>query len=172
MMQAVELDPYAVLGVDRGASGVEVMRAHRRLAKRHHPDVQRSADATERMRQINAAWQILSNPVRRAGYDHAHRRSGRGQAGHRAASRTGVRPSAPSSAGQWASWPAAANAATTNSHATAAPRVRVVPGPSQRRTEREDADIRDSGWVAVPVGMLMVLIFFIAFAVSGHPTAA
>jgi curved DNA-binding protein len=66
------LDPYAILGVPRGATPLQVARAHRRLAKRHHPDIHGEADALTRMQRINAAWQILSNPVRRADYDRDH----------------------------------------------------------------------------------------------------
>ena len=62
------LDPYAILGVSRDATPLQVARAHRQLAKRHHPDLQ-AADAAiaaaEQMRLINEAWAILSNPGRR-----------------------------------------------------------------------------------------------------------
>ena len=52
------LDPYAILGVSRDATPLQVARAHRQLAKRHHPDLQ-AADAAsaaaEQMRLINEA---------------------------------------------------------------------------------------------------------------------
>ena len=67
------LDPYAVLGVSREATPLQVARAHRRLAKRHHPDLHEGAtDAADAMRRINEAWWVLSNPIRRADYDRAH----------------------------------------------------------------------------------------------------
>ena len=48
------LDPYSVLGVPRDASALQVARAHRRLAKRHHPDLHEgAAEAAERIRHIN-----------------------------------------------------------------------------------------------------------------------
>ena len=62
-------DPYATLGIPRTASREEAARAHRRLAKRYHPDVSHDAAAADRMRRVNEAWRILSDPGRRARYD-------------------------------------------------------------------------------------------------------
>jgi hypothetical protein len=62
---------YEVLGVDPGASPDEVRRAYLDLARRHHPD-RRAAGATvseDRMREVNAAWWVLSDVGRRARYD-------------------------------------------------------------------------------------------------------
>ena len=71
------LDPYAVLGVARDATPLQVARAHRHLAKAHHPDLHEgAAEAAGRMRNINEAWAILSNPARRAEYDGSHPSSG------------------------------------------------------------------------------------------------
>ena len=83
------LDPYVVLGVPRDASPLQVARAHRRLAKRHHPDLHEGASAevaAAEMRRINEAWVILSNPVRRAEYDRANPGRGGPAGGHWAAS--------------------------------------------------------------------------------------
>jgi curved DNA-binding protein CbpA len=62
-------DPYATLGVARGATTSQVRAAYRRLAKRYHPDLHAETGAPDRMRRINQAWEILSNPDRRAEYD-------------------------------------------------------------------------------------------------------
>jgi molecular chaperone DnaJ len=74
------LDPYAVLGINRTATALQVARAHRRLAKRHHPDLHGASEAAateaERMRRINEAWAILSNPTTRADYDRTHPSAG------------------------------------------------------------------------------------------------
>ena len=59
-------DPYAVLGVPRTASSMQVARARRRLAKRYHPDLHPDAASMDRMQRINEAWEILSSPIRRA----------------------------------------------------------------------------------------------------------
>lgn len=66
-----EIDPYAVLGVPRGASREEIARAYRRMAKRFHPDADTSAPNTSMVR-INEAWRVLSDTTRRAHWDRAH----------------------------------------------------------------------------------------------------
>jgi curved DNA-binding protein CbpA len=68
-MATSALDPYAALGVPRGASREEAARAHRRLAKEFHPDLNPGPQSAERMRRVNEAWWILSDPTRRARYD-------------------------------------------------------------------------------------------------------
>jgi hypothetical protein len=58
---------YDVLGVAAGASASELHRAYVRAARAHHPD--RSGGDADRMREINRAWEVLGDPVRRAEYD-------------------------------------------------------------------------------------------------------
>jgi molecular chaperone DnaJ len=77
---ATEHDYYTVLGVDRGASDAEIKRAFRRLAQRWHPDVNTDAGAAERFKEINEAYQVLSDPQRRQTYD-MFGRAGLGGAG-------------------------------------------------------------------------------------------
>jgi DnaJ-class molecular chaperone len=63
-------DPYEILGVRRGDSEETIRNAYRKLAKRHHPDLNPDKpDAMERFKAINAANQILSDPEQRARYD-------------------------------------------------------------------------------------------------------
>lgn len=63
------LNPYATLGIPAGASRDEAARAHRRLAKQFHPDLNPGPQAAERMRRINEAWRALSDPERRMHQD-------------------------------------------------------------------------------------------------------
>jgi DnaJ-class molecular chaperone len=63
-------DPYETLGVRRGDSEETIRKAYRKLAKRHHPDLNPDKpDAMERFKAINAANQILSDPEQRARFD-------------------------------------------------------------------------------------------------------
>ena len=161
------VDPYAILGVSRDATPLQVARAHRQLAKRHHPDLQ-GADAAiaaaEQMRLINEAWAILSNPHRRREFDHDYPVAGTPAAAtsssHWAPNRAPIRPM-PSAATTrtWASW--RATAADTR----AAPRTIRQPGeipiPRTRRPPRPDplpSTFRDSGWAALLAGALIVLL--------------
>ena len=66
---ATERDLYAVLGVERNASDAEIKRAFRRLAQQWHPDVNRDTGADLRFKEINQAYQVLSDPQRRQAYD-------------------------------------------------------------------------------------------------------
>lgn len=62
-------DYYAVLGVSRTASQDEVRRAYRQLARKHHPDVDKSDGATQRFQQITEAYEVLKDPATRQKYD-------------------------------------------------------------------------------------------------------
>ncbi|HUG49305.1 MAG TPA: J domain-containing protein [Candidatus Limnocylindria bacterium] len=81
-------DPYRALGVARGASEAEIKAAHRRLAKRYHPDSE--AGDTDRFLAVQEAYKLLLDPLRRREWDARHapgpvRASERGQARPRAA---------------------------------------------------------------------------------------
>jgi len=60
---------YQILQIDPSAEPEVITAAFRGLAKRYHPDVNRSVDATQRMRELNEAYEKLSNPAKRAQYD-------------------------------------------------------------------------------------------------------
>lgn len=63
-------DPYDVLGVDRSATQEEIKGAFRKAAMLHHPDKNPDdPSAQQRFKEINAAYQILSDPQKRAAYD-------------------------------------------------------------------------------------------------------
>ena len=64
-----ERDLYDVLGVGRNASDAEIKRAFRRLAQKWHPDVNASDEAHDRFKELNEAYQVLSDPRRRQAYD-------------------------------------------------------------------------------------------------------
>jgi len=65
-----EKDLYAVLGVARDASPEEIKKAYRKLARKHHPDVNPNDPAAEeRFKEISAANDVLSDADKRARYD-------------------------------------------------------------------------------------------------------
>ena len=63
------VDPYKTLQVDPEAEDEVIQAAYRRLARKYHPDVASGAEAAARMAGINAAWELLGDPVKRALYD-------------------------------------------------------------------------------------------------------
>ncbi len=63
-------DYYEVLGVDKGTGQQSIKEAYRKLAFQYHPDRNEGeADALERMKEINEAYAVLSDPEKRARYD-------------------------------------------------------------------------------------------------------
>lgn len=62
-------DYYAVLNLDRNAEADEIRKAYRRLALQYHPDVNPQEEAQERIREINHAYAVLSDPEKRRWYD-------------------------------------------------------------------------------------------------------
>jgi molecular chaperone DnaJ len=66
---AAKRDYYEVLGVPKNASDAEIKKAFRGLARQYHPDVNKSADAVDKFKEVNEAYQILSDPQKRAAYD-------------------------------------------------------------------------------------------------------
>lgn len=67
-------DYYRVLGVPRDATPEQIKKAYRQLARKHHPDVNRTPDAAARMKAVNEAYSVLSDPEQRAEYDAGGRR--------------------------------------------------------------------------------------------------
>jgi molecular chaperone DnaJ len=75
-------DYYEVLGVGRTASADDLKRAYRKLAREYHPDVNRGDGAEEQFKEINEAYEVLSDPDRRAAYDRfGHAANGMGSGG-------------------------------------------------------------------------------------------
>ena len=57
-------DYYKILGVERDATEAKIKSAYRKLARQYHPDVNKSPDAVKKFKDINEAYEVLSDPRR------------------------------------------------------------------------------------------------------------
>jgi len=67
---AVKRDYYKVLGITKNATDEEIKRAYRKLAFKYHPDHNHEGEAEDKFKEINEAYEVLSDSEKRAAYDH------------------------------------------------------------------------------------------------------
>jgi len=60
-------DYYKTLGIERNAGQDEIQRAYRKLARKYHPDINKSGDAEDNFKRINEAYEVLGDPEKRNG---------------------------------------------------------------------------------------------------------
>jgi curved DNA-binding protein CbpA len=147
-------NPYKVLQVDPEAEDEVIEAAYRRLARKYHPDVSTGPDAQDRMVQINQAWEMLRDPIRRAAVDRARARTAATAARATAAeAQADIRSAASAARDQPryrstsadAGGPAGAPPGTTGGHGPG------WPFPGMQGTDTGSADRMDhipSGWSA------------------------
>jgi DnaJ-class molecular chaperone len=85
----IEQNPYVVLGVSQTATESEIRKAFRSLAKKYHPDI--NPQAGEKFREINSAYEILSDETKRRQYDESFQ-SSYGNSGARQGQSANARP--------------------------------------------------------------------------------
>ncbi len=63
-------DYYEVLGIEKGADGDQIKKAYRKMAKKYHPDINKdNPQAEEKFKEVNEAYEILSDPQKKQAYD-------------------------------------------------------------------------------------------------------
>jgi len=88
-------DLYKILQVDSEADPDVIQAAYRRLAQKYHPDLAGSHEASGRMIELNAAWEVLRDPHRRGAYDRERARTMGHQTGDQPGAAPSPRPAAP-----------------------------------------------------------------------------
>jgi molecular chaperone DnaJ len=69
-MPKANRDYYDILGISKNASVDEIKRSYRKLARQYHPDVNKEPGAAEKFKELNQAYQVLSDPNKRSQYDY------------------------------------------------------------------------------------------------------
>jgi len=162
-----QLNLYEVLQVSPKASPEVVQAAYRTLARAYHPDVNTSPNAARMMRQLNAAYKVLSDPVRRARYDEqrAHLWRARPQRGpvEQPSSWPAAASSSASTRGFVADQPTPASINRTATYRSAAAVLSTSPGRSSWRIGRLIALLL---FLMIMMGTLLLAFWMLAGALE------
>ncbi|MGV8119544.1 MAG: DnaJ domain-containing protein [Candidatus Xenobiia bacterium LiM19] len=69
-------DYYKILGVDPSAEAEVITSAYKALVRKYHPDTYKGPDAEDRMKEINEAYEVLNNHLKRTDYDRSRKGAG------------------------------------------------------------------------------------------------
>jgi hypothetical protein len=139
-------DYYTTLEVSPSASPEVITSAYRSLARKYHPDANPSPDANAKMKAINAAYDVLSDPNKRAGYDR-----------QRAAATAKSVPPQPATA-----------PSTTKPPAQPVPQAQPATPPALEPTLFQ----RIVGWITSPAAGVFIIAFIIAYVALAFVTDA
>jgi len=62
-------DYYKILGINKSSSADDIKKAYRKLARKYHPDTNKDQDAENKFKEVNEAYQVLSDKEKKAKYD-------------------------------------------------------------------------------------------------------
>jgi molecular chaperone DnaJ len=125
-------NPYRILGLMRSSSPQDVKRAYRELAKQLHPDRTNDPEALARFQQVAEAYQMLSDPQRRAAWDAEHGEEMNGEGSGKGNASGGGKNGSPPNGGAEDARPSRAGAGTTRAKAAASGAAGAVSGAAKK----------------------------------------
>ena len=116
-MASRKRDYYEVLGVAKGAGADDIKKAYRKLARQHHPDVNKAPDAEAKFKELSEAYEVLSDDDKRAAYDRF------GHAAVDGSARRAAQAASPATSPASAAWATSSKSSSASADSAAAARL-------------------------------------------------